>query len=137
MWRTSKELILFVLVHGSHKFLSIGASTTKAGKVISHIARCHVDRCRMQVLYDKIGAIRPRELVKQGYHVEHVMTLMLWRLEYYLLSQSHRWGHTLHPPTLMLNLPTHAPHRWYLLRYLFSVYNVIYYYLLRDATRPP
>jgi hypothetical protein len=74
----------------------------------------------MQVLYDKIGAIRPREVVKQGYHVEHVMTLMLWRLEYYLLSQNHRWGvlslGTLYPPTFIMNLPTHAPHRWYLLR---------------------
>lgn len=72
---------------------------------IGHISPYHIDRCRMQVLYDKIGALRPRELVKQGYHVEHVMTLMLWRLEYYLLSQNHRWGvlslDTLHPPILM------------------------------------
>jgi hypothetical protein len=67
----------------------------------------------MQVLYDKIGAIRPREVVKQGYHVEHVMTLMLWRLEYYLLSQNHRWGvlslDTLHPPAIMFKLSTYAP----------------------------
>lgn len=47
-------------------------------------------RDRRQVLYDKVGAIHHREITRQGYRVEHIRTLMLWRLEYFLLMHERR-----------------------------------------------